>query len=402
MCRGKSEAMRLEQPIYLDNMATTPIDERVAEIMQQCMTQQGVFANASSEHAFAYAAQEIIANARTQVAAAVGAHSDDIIWTSGATEANNLAIQGAAHAYAKRGKHIVTCATEHKAVLDCCAYLETQGFSVTYLQPQVNGLINLAELQTALQADTSLLSLMHVNNETGVIQDIAAITKIAHTNNTLVHVDAAQSVGKVAVDVSQWNADLVSFAAHKCYGPKGIGALYLRSKLRLQAIQYGGGQERSLRPGTLANHQIVGMGAAFALAKQLLASEVAQIAALRDRLWQGLADLPGLTQNGDSQQRVAHNLNISVAGVDGQALRIALRDIALSSGSACSATAIEPSHVLLAMGVCATLAHSSLRFSLGRFTTAAMIEQTIERVREEISRLRALSPLWPQEHANVA
>ncbi len=393
--------MRLLPPIYFDYMATTPVDEQVAASMHDYLTWRGVFANPASDHALAAPAQHAVETARAAVATAIGARSTtEIVWTSGATEANNLALQGVAQAYAGRGKHIVTCATEHKAVLACCAYLERQGFSITYLRPQADGLLDLAVLQAALRSDTVLVSVMHVNNETGVIQDIARIAALVHAQDALLHVDAAQSVGKIAVDVQQWDADLVSLCAHKSYGPKGIGALYVRKqpRVRLQALLYGGGQEHGLRPGTLPVHQIVGMGAAFALAQQRLVDEVPHIAALRDQLWQGLQRIPAVSLNGSLVQRVAHNVHVSVAGVDGQALRVALCDLAVANGSACNAASTEPSHVLLAMGVDPVLAHASLRFSLGRFTTSQDITYAIRRVADEVQRLRALSPCWEHKH----
>jgi cysteine desulfurase len=390
--------------IYLDYMATTPVHPQVAAAMQACLTSDGIFANPASDHLFGLQANVAVEQARDQVAAAIGASPAEIIWTSGATEANNLALKGIAQAYVGKKNHIISCATEHAAVLAPLAWLTQQGFRVTLLKPQRNGLLELSALAAALDDSTLLVSIMHVNNETGVIQDIAAISELVHQRGALLHVDAAQSIGKCTVDVAAWQVDALSLSAHKSYGPKGIGALYCRRqpKCPLLAQMHGGAQEHGLRSGTLATHQIVGMGEAFFLATQLQQQEGARLRLLRDQLWQGLQALPGVYLNGSPEQRVVHNLNVSIAGVDGHALRVALRDLGISSGSACHTTAWEPSHVLLAMGVTPVLAHSAIRFSLGLYTTSDHIDTTVQRVIEQVSRLRELSPLELVEENNVA
>ena len=387
----------VKTPIYLDYSATTPADERVAEKMRRYLTIDGIFGNpASRSHVFGWQADEAVENARQQVADLVNADKREIIFTSGATESDNLAIKGAAHFYQKKGKHIVTCKTEHKAVLDCCRQLEREGYEVTYLDPEPNGLLDLEKFKAALRDDTTLVSIMHVNNEIGVIQDIAAIGEICRERKIIYHVDAAQSAGKVPIDLQNLKVDLMSFSAHKIYGPKGIGALYVRRKprVRLEAQMHGGGHERGLRSGTLATHQIVGMGEAFRIAREEMVAENDRILSLRNRLWDGFKDMEEVYLNGDLEQRVAGNLNVSFNFVEGESLIMALKDIAVSSGSACTSASLEPSYVLRALGRDDELAHSSIRFSIGRYTTEAEIDYTIELVQNAIQRLRELSPLW--------
>ena len=387
----------MKRPIYYDYSATTPVDERVAAAMMQHLTRDGDFGNpASRSHPFGWAAEEAIEQARGHVAALVNADPKEIVWTSGATEANNLAIKGAAHFYSKKGKHLVTCKTEHKAVLDTCRQLEREGFDVTYLDPEPNGLIDHSKLQAALREDTILVSLMHVNNEIGVIQDIASIGQLCRSKGILFHVDAAQSTGKVRIDLAAMNVDLMSFSAHKTYGPKGIGALYVRRKprVRLEAQMHGGGHERGMRAGTLATHQIVGMGEAFRIAHLEMDIENARIQKLRDKLYNGLKDIEETYINGDMQHRIAGNLNISFNYVEGESLIMALKDIAVSSGSACTSASLEPSYVLRAIGRPDELAHSSLRFTLGRYSTEDEIDATITLVKTAVAKLRDLSPLW--------
>ena len=384
-------------PIYLDYSATTPVDPRVAEKMCACLTPEGVFGNpASRSHAFGWAAEQLVDEARANVAALVGADPREIIWTSGATESNNLAIKGAAHFYQKQGRHIITLKTEHKAVLDTCRQLEREGFEVSYLDVQPSGLLDLGVLESAIRPDTVLVSVMHVNNEIGVIQDIAAIGALCRERKVIFHVDAAQSPGKVAIDLSALPVDLMSFSAHKVYGPKGIGALYVRRKprIRLEAQMHGGGHERGLRSGTLPTHQIVGMGEAFRIAREEMAEENARILALRTRLYEGLKDMEEVYLNGDLEQRIAGNLNISFNFVEGESLMMALKDMAVSSGSACTSSSLEPSYVLRALGREDELAHSSLRFTLGRFTTEEEVDYVLSQVRGQVERLRDLSPLW--------
>lgn len=394
----------LTVPIYLDYSATTPMDPRVADKMCHCLTLDGNFGNpASRSHSFGWKAEEAIEQARAQVADCVGADPKEIIWTSGATESNNLAIKGAAHFYQKKGKHLVTCKTEHKAVLDTCRQLEREGFEVTYLDPQPNGIVDLAQLEAALREDTILVSIMHVNNEIGVVQDIAAIGELTRAKGILFHVDGAQSAGKVPIDLSQLKVDLMSFSGHKVYGPKGIGALYVQRKprVRLEAQMHGGGHERGLRSGTLATHQIVGMGEAFRIAKQDMASDNERLITLRDRLWQGLNNMEEVYLNGDLEQRVAGNLNVSFNFVEGESLIMALKDLAVSSGSACTSASLEPSYVLRALGRNDELAHSSIRFTIGRFTTVEEIDYTIELVRGKVEKLRELSPLWEMHQDGI-
>jgi cysteine desulfurase len=381
----------------MDYSATTPVDERVAEKMCACLTRQGLFGNpASRSHEFGWKAEAAVEQARVDVAKLLNANPKEIIWTSGATESNNLAIKGAAHFYQKQGKHIVTLKTEHKAVLDSCRQLEREGYEVTYLDPEPNGLLDLDKFQDALRDDTSLVSIMHVNNEIGVIQDIAAIGEICRDRKIIYHVDAAQSAGKIEIDLEKLKVDLMSFSAHKIYGPKGVGALYVRRKprVRLEAQMHGGGHERGLRSGTLPTHQIVGMGEAFRIAREEMAEEEARISALRDRLWQGLSDMEEVYLNGDMEHRVPGNLNVSFNYVEGESLIMALKDMAVSSGSACTSSSLEPSYVLRALGRSDELAHSSIRFTIGRFTTGEEIDYIVERMKEKVGKLRDLSPLW--------
>ena len=384
-------------PIYLDYSATTPVDERVAKAMCDCLTVQGHFGNpASRSHSFGWEAEELVARARKDVADLIGADPREIVWTSGATESDNLAIKGAALFNQKKGRHIVTMKTEHKAVLDTCRHLEREGYEVTYLDPEPNGLLDLGKFRDALRDDTVLVSIMHVNNEIGVVQDIASIGRITRERKILFHVDAAQSPGKVAIDVNDMNIDLLSLCAHKVYGPKGIGALYVRRKprVRLEAQIHGGGHERGMRSGTLVTHQIVGMGEAFRYAREEMEEENRRITALRDRLWNGLSDMEEIYLNGDEQQRIPGNLNVSFNFVEGESLMMSLKGIAVSSGSACTSASLEPSYVLRALGRSDELAHSSLRFTLGRFTTEEEVDYTIKAVREAVEKLRDLSPLW--------
>lgn len=387
----------MKRPIYLDYSATTPVDQRVASKMMEYLTFDGEFGNpASRSHPYGWHSEEAVERARQQVADLVGADPKEIIWTSGATESDNLAIKGAAHFYQKKGKHIVTCATEHKAVLDACRQLEREGFEVTYLTPETSGLIDLGKLEAALRPDTSLVSIMHVNNEIGVIQDIAAIGELTRSRGIIFHVDAAQSPGKVAIDLRKAKVDLMSFSAHKVYGPKGIGALFVRRtpRIRLEAQMHGGGHERGLRSGTLPVHQIVGMGEAFRIAREEMEFESERIRRLRDRLWAGFKDMESVYLNGDLKQRVPHNLNVSFSFVEGESLIMAIKDIAVSSGSACTSASLEPSYVLRAIGREDELAHSSIRFSIGRYTTEQDVDFTITLLRDKIAKLRELSPLW--------
>jgi len=361
------------------------------------LTPEGKFGNpASRSHTFGWEAEEAVEEARRQVAELVDADPKEIVWTSGATESDNLAIKGIAHFYRQRGRHIVTSKTEHKAVLDACRHLEREGFEVTYLDPQPNGLIDPTRLEAALRDDTILVSIMHVNNEIGVIQDIAAIGEMTRARKILFHVDAAQSAGKVPIDLAQMKIDLMSFSAHKIYGPKGIGALYVRRKprVRLEAQMHGGGHERGMRSGTLPTHQIVGMGEAFRIARAEMATENERVAALRRRLWDGLKDMEQIVLNGDWDRRVAGNLNLSFSFVEGESLIMALKDLAVSSGSACTSASLEPSYVLRALGREDELAHSSIRFSLGRFTTLEEVDFAVAKILEQVERLRELSPLW--------
>ncbi|EOD53985.1 IscS subfamily cysteine desulfurase [Aeromonas molluscorum] len=387
----------MKLPIYLDYSATCPVDPRVAEKMMQCLTMDGLFGNpASRSHRFGWQAEEAVDLARNQVAELIGADPREIVFTSGATESNNLAIKGIAHFYASKGKHIITSKTEHKAVLDTCRQLEREGYEVTYLEPMPNGLFTLEQIEGAMRDDTVLVSIMHVNNEIGVVQDIAAIGNLCRSRKIFLHVDAVQSAGKIPVDVEALKVDLLSVSAHKVYGPKGIGALYVRRKprVRLEAQMHGGGHERGMRSGTLPTHQIVGMGEAFRIAKEEMASEAPRMMALRQRLWDGVKDIEAVYINGDLDQRVPGNLNVSFAYVEGESLIMALKDLAVSSGSACTSASLEPSYVLRALGLNDELAHSSIRFSMGRFTTEEEIDYAVKLIRDSIGRLREMSPLW--------
>jgi cysteine desulfurase len=389
--------MNISIPIYMDYSATTPVDERVAEKMCAYLTRQGQFGNpASRSHEFGWKAEAAVEEARAQVARLVNADPREIVWTSGATESDNLAIKGAAHFYRKQGGHIITLRTEHKAVLDSCRQLEREGYEVTYLEPEPSGLLDLAKLEAAMRNDTVLVSVMHVNNEIGVIQDIATIGELCRDRRIVFHVDAAQSAGKVPIDLEKLKVDLMSFSAHKIYGPKGIGALYVRRKprVRLEAQMHGGGHERGLRSGTLPTHQIVGMGEAFRIAGEEMEEENRRIRMLRDRLWNGLSEMEEVYLNGDMDQRVPHNLNVSFNYVEGESLIMALKDMAVSSGSACTSSSLEPSYVLRALGRNDELAHSSIRFTIGRYTTQEEIDYIVARVMEKVTKLRELSPLW--------
>ncbi|MBK7664664.1 MAG: IscS subfamily cysteine desulfurase [Sterolibacteriaceae bacterium] len=385
----------LKFPIYLDYSATTPVDPRVAAKMIPYLTEH--FGNpASRSHAYGWEAEKAVEDAREQVAALVGADPKEIIWTSGATESNNLAIKGAAHFYAGKGKHLITLKTEHKAVLDTCRELERHGFEVSYLDPEPNGLLSIEKFKQALRPDTIVVSVMSVNNEIGVVQPIAEIGEICRDKGIIFHVDSAQATGKMAIDLAALKVDLMSFSAHKTYGPKGVGALYVRRKprVRLEAQMHGGGHERGLRSGTLATHQIVGMGEAFRLAKAEMAIERDRIRYLRDKLHRGLADMEEVYVNGDLEQRVPHNLNVSFNFVEGESLIMAIKEVAVSSGSACTSASLEPSYVLRALGRNDELAHSSIRFTLGRFTTEEEIDYTVDLLQRKIGKLRELSPLW--------
>ena len=382
-------------PIYMDYSATTPTDPRVAQKMIPYITEH--FGNpASRSHPYGWEAEEAVEEARAQVAALVNADPREIVFTSGATESNNLALKGIAEFYQDRGKHIITVKTEHKAILDTARELERKGFEVTYLDVLENGLIDLDVLKAAIRPDTILVSVMMVNNEIGVIQDVEAIGELCRDKGVFFHVDAAQATGKVAIDLQKLKVDLMSFSAHKTYGPKGVGALYVRRKprVRLEAQMHGGGHERGMRSGTLATHQIVGMGEAFRIAKEEMDEESARIKALRDRLWAGLSTMEEVHINGDMTQRVPHNLNVSFNFVEGESLMMAIKDVAVSSGSACTSASLEPSYVLRALGRSDELAHSSIRFSVGRFTTEAEIDAVVKLLQEKIGKLRERSPLW--------
>ena len=382
-------------PIYMDYSATTPVDPRVAEKMIPFLTSQ--FGNpASRSHPFGWDAEAAVENAREEVAKLVNCDPREIVWTSGATEGNNLAIKGAAHFYKEKGKHLITVKTEHKAVLDTCRELEREGFEVTYLQPQPDGLITLDQLRDAMRPDTVLVSVMLVNNEIGVIQDIPAIGELCRERGILFHCDAAQATGKVAIDLTNWKVDLMTFTAHKTYGPKGIGALYVRRKprVRLEAQMHGGGHERGMRSGTLATHQIVGMGECFRLARLEMNTENERVRMLHDRLWNGLSDIEEVYLNGNAEQRVPHNLNVSFNFVEGESLIMGIKELAVSSGSACTSASLEPSYVLRALGRSDELAHSSIRFTIGRFTTESDVDFAIDLLKSKIAKLRDLSPLW--------
>jgi len=392
----------MQLPIYLDYSATTPVDPRVVDRMIPFLREQ--FGNpASRSHAFGWAAEKAVEEAREEVAKLVNADPREIIWASGATEAINLALKGAAHFYRDKGKHLVTVKTEHKATLDTMRELEREGFEVTYLDVGADGLLDLPKLEATLRPDTTVVSVMYVNNEIGVIQDIPAIGEMCRKRGIVLHVDAAQATGKVAIDLSALKVDLMSFSAHKTYGPKGIGALYVRRKprVRLEAQMHGGGHERGLRSGTLPTHQIVGMGEAFKIARLEMASEIERIRMLRDRLRAGLGEIEEVYVNGDMLRRVAHNLNVSFNFVEGESLIMAIKDVAVSSGSACTSASLEPSYVLRALGRSDELAHSSIRFTVGRFTTPEEIDFTIDLIKRKVGKLREMSPLWEMHKEGI-
>jgi cysteine desulfurase len=385
----------MQLPIYLDYSATTPVDPRVVDAMIPWLRDH--FGNpASRSHAFGWEAEKAVEQARANVAALVNCDPRELVWTSGATESINLALKGAAHFYKDKGKHLVTVKTEHKATLDTMRELEREGFEVTYLDVQPNGLLDSARFEAALRPDTALVSVMYVNNEIGVIQDIPAIGELCRSRGIIFHVDAAQATGKVHIDLAQLKVDLMSFSAHKTYGPKGVGALFVRRKprVRLEAQMHGGGHERGLRSGTLPTHQIVGMGEAFRIAREEMATENERIRMLRDRLWKGLSQIEQVFLNGDWEHRVPHNLNVSFNFVEGESLIMAIKDVAVSSGSACTSASLEPSYVLRALGRSDELAHSSIRFTVGRFTTEEEIDYTVSLLTRQVARLREMSPLW--------
>ncbi len=387
----------MKLPIYLDYASTTPVDPRVVTKMQECLSLEGNYGNpASRSHEFGWKAEEAVEEARANVASLVNCDHREIVWTSGATESDNLAIKGAARFYKKKGNHIITSKLEHKAVLDSCRQLEREGFEVTYLDPDATGIIQPEELLKNIKDETILVSLMHVNNEIGVINDIAKLGEITRENDLVFHVDAAQSTGKVSIDLTKLKVDLMSFSAHKTYGPKGVGALFVRRKprVRLEAMIHGGGHERGMRSGTLPTHQIVGMGEAFRLAEEEMSSDNARISMLREKFWQGLKDIEEVHLNGHEEKRAAGFLNVSFNFIEGESLIMALKDIAVSSGSACTSASLEPSYVLRALGLKDELAHSSIRFALGRFTTEQEVDYTINLVKDSVTKLRELSPLW--------
>ncbi|MGA1253417.1 MAG: IscS subfamily cysteine desulfurase [Burkholderiaceae bacterium] len=392
----------MNTPIYLDYSATTPVDERVLNAMLPFLRQD--FGNpASRSHAFGWKAEEAVEHARGQVARLVHCDAKELVWTSGATESINLALKGAAHFYKDKGRHIITVKTEHKATLDTCRELEREGFEVSYLDVLPNGLLDLKAFEASLRPDTILVSVMYVNNEIGVIQDIAAIGEICRARGIVFHVDSAQATGKVIIDLQSLKVDLMSFCAHKTYGPKGVGALFVRRKprVRLEPLIHGGGHERGMRSGTLPTHQIVGMGAAFEIAQAEMATENERIRVLRDRLWNGLSQIEAVYLNGDLDHRVPHNLNVSFNYVEGESLLMAVKDIAVSSGSACTSASLEPSYVLRALGRSDELAHSSIRFSVGRFTTEADIDFAVSLLKEKVAKLREMSPLWEMVQEGV-
>jgi cysteine desulfurase len=392
----------MKTPIYLDYSATTPVDSRVAQKMIPWLTEH--FGNAASRsHAYGWEAEKAVEEARANVAALANCDPKEIVWTSGATESINLALKGAAHFYKDKGKHLVTVRTEHKATLDTMRELERRGFEVTYLDVEPNGLVDFAKLEASLRKDTILVSVMFVNNEIGVIQDIPAIGDLCRSRGIVFHVDAAQATGKVPVDLGKLKVDLMSFSAHKTYGPKGVGALFVRRKprVRIEAQMHGGGHERGMRSGTLPTHQIVGMGEAFRIAKAEMATENERIRMLRDKLWKGLMEIPEVYVNGDMEHRVPHNLNASFNFVEGESLIMAIKDIAVSSGSACTSASLEPSYVLRALGRSDELAHSSIRFTIGRFTTEADVDYTIDLIKRKVEKLRELSPLWEMHQEGV-
>ena len=387
----------MKLPLYFDYMATTPVDSAVSEEMIMCLKKEGVFGNSASEsHCYGWEAQQLIQMSRESVAKLVNADPREIIWTSGATESNNLALKGASSFYCRQGKHIITMLTEHKSVLDTCTYLTSTGFEVSYLAPSPDGLLNLDNLEAAIRPNTILISVMHVNNETGVIQDIASIGKIARRYGLLFHVDAAQSAGKVPIDLQIIPVDLMSFSAHKIYGPKGVGALYIRRKprIRIAPLIHGGGHEKGLRSGTLATHQIVGMGKAFELAKILLEEDTKYLTKLHNLLWLGLSELGNAYLNGKKASRIPGCLNIRFDGVEGESLLVSLQKLAISSGSACNSVSPFPSHVLTAMGLSREEAYNSIRISFGRFTTQKETKVAVEHITEQVNRLRQMSPVW--------
>ena len=389
-------------PIYLDYSATTPVDPRVAQAMIPWLTEH--FGNpASRSHAYGWEAEEAVEKARAQVAALVNCDPREIVWTSGATESINLALKGAAHFYKDKGKHLVTVKTEHKATLDTMRELEREGFEVTYLDVGANGLVPVAAFEAALRPDTIVASVMMVNNEIGVVQDIPAMGEVCRKRGIVFHVDAAQATGKMPIDLGALKVDLMSFSAHKTYGPKGVGALFVRRKprVRIEAQMHGGGHERGMRSGTLPTHQIVGMGEAFRIAKEEMAAEGERIRMLRDRLWKGLSSIEEVYVNGDLERRVPHNLNVSFNYVEGESLIMAIKDVAVSSGSACTSASLEPSYVLRALGRSDELAHSSIRFTVGRYTTVEEIDYAVDLIKRKIAKLRELSPLWEMHQEGV-
>lgn len=391
-------------PIFLDYAAGTPTDPRVAEKMMAYLGPEGIFGNpASRSHRYGWDAEAAVEKARQQVAALMNADPREIVWTSGATESDNLAIKGVAHFYQRKGKHIITAKTEHKAVLDACRHLEQQGFEATYLTPEVNGIIDLEKIKAAIRSDTILITIMHVNNEIGVIQDIEAIGHVARDNGVIFHVDAAQSVGKLPIDLSALPVDLMSFSCHKIYGPKGVGALYVQRqpRIRLEAQIHGGGHERGMRSGTLPTHQIVGMGEAFELAEKERVKDYQHVKQLSDQLYQGLKDIDEIKFNGDWLQRFPGIVNVSFNYVEGESLIMALKDLALSSGSACTSASLEPSYVLRALGLSDELAHSSLRISIGRFTSSQDIDHALQRIHIAVKHLRDMSPLWEMHQKGI-
>ena len=393
----KKSNSTLNIPIYLDYSSTTPVDQRVADKMAECLTLNGAFGNpASRSHAFGWDSDSLIKNARKNVADLIKSDVKEIVWTSGATESNNLAIKGAAHFYKSKGNHLITLSTEHKAVLDTMRQLELEGYNVTYLDPEPNGLVNLDKLEKAITEKTILISVMHVNNEIGVIQDLEKIGQITRDKKVLFHVDAAQSPGKVDIDVNKFNVDLLSLSAHKVYGPKGIGALFIRRKprVRLEAQMHGGGHERGFRSGTLPTHQIVGMGEAFRIAKEEMQEDNLRIKKLRDKFWNKLKDIEEIYLNGDLDNRIPGNLNVSFNYVEGESLIMAIKDIAVSSGSACTSASLEPSYVLRALGRDDELAHSSIRITIGKYTTEEEVDYAAELLEKSVAKLRDLSPLW--------
>ena len=392
---GKAEVINV--PIYLDYLSTTPVDPRVVEAMTQCLSMDGVFGNpASRSHQYGWKAEEAIENARCQVAELINADPREVVWTSGATESDNLAIKGAAHFYQRKGKHIITSKIEHKAVLDTCRQLEREGFEVTYLEPNTDGLTTPEMIADAIREDTSFVSVMHANNEIGVVNDIAGIGEVCRARGVIYHVDAAQSTGKLPLDMEAMKVDLLSISAHKMYGPKGIGALYVRRKprVRIEAQMHGGGHERGMRSGTLATHQIVGLGEAARIANEEMQAEGERLRALRQRFWDAINDIPEVHINGSRDHRLPGALNVSFAFVEGESLLMSLKDLAISSGSACTSASLEPSYVLRALGLNDELAHSSLRFSFGRFTTEENVDRAATSVRHAVDKLRELSPLW--------